>query len=163
MAADAGDASNLRTKYLDWCSARIADRFLRLPPDEIYDLAHEVSRDATGRLDRESLTLLSLLGITIDVPVEETGVAGASSRSPGDEAGGSRVSTEAAPPDERSRSRAGPAPDGAGGSYRELVTTVAERLAERMDLPSYEAWSRAYRAAPERYDAEMLGFRRDPS
>src|SRR5512141_1263623 len=29
----------LRAKYLDWCSARLADRFLRLTPDEIYELA----------------------------------------------------------------------------------------------------------------------------
>ena len=30
----------LRAKYLDWCSARIAERFLDLGPEEIYDLAH---------------------------------------------------------------------------------------------------------------------------
>lgn len=29
----------LRAKYLDWCSARVADRFLALTPDEIYQLA----------------------------------------------------------------------------------------------------------------------------
>ncbi len=29
----------LRAKYLDWCSARLADRFLRLTPDEIFELA----------------------------------------------------------------------------------------------------------------------------
>ena len=29
----------LRAKYLDWCSARVADRFLALTPDEIYELA----------------------------------------------------------------------------------------------------------------------------
>ncbi len=30
----------LRAKYLDWCSARIADHFLQLTPEEIYRLAH---------------------------------------------------------------------------------------------------------------------------
>jgi hypothetical protein len=33
----------LRAKYLDWCSARIAERFLRLTPDEIYELAQKAS------------------------------------------------------------------------------------------------------------------------
>lgn len=36
---EAGDRT-LRAKYLDWCSARIAERFLDLSPDEIYELAH---------------------------------------------------------------------------------------------------------------------------
>lgn len=34
----AGDRA-LRAKYLDWCSARIAERFLDLSPEEIYALA----------------------------------------------------------------------------------------------------------------------------
>ena len=33
----------LRAKYLDWCSARIAERFLALSPDEIYQLAERAS------------------------------------------------------------------------------------------------------------------------
>ncbi|NLG61747.1 MAG: hypothetical protein GX539_05835 [Candidatus Cloacimonetes bacterium] len=28
----------LRAKYLDWCSARVADRLFRLPPEQIYEL-----------------------------------------------------------------------------------------------------------------------------
>lgn len=39
MAVLAADEPVLRAKYLDWCSARIAERFLRLTPDEIYELA----------------------------------------------------------------------------------------------------------------------------
>lgn len=35
----------LRAKYLDWCSARIAERFLELTPEEIYELAEVASRD----------------------------------------------------------------------------------------------------------------------
>lgn len=31
--------STLRAKYLDWCSARIAERFLELDPEEIYEMA----------------------------------------------------------------------------------------------------------------------------
>lgn len=38
----------LRAKYLDWCSARLADRFLALTPDEIYQLAERASH---GRED----------------------------------------------------------------------------------------------------------------
>lgn len=38
----------LRAKYLDWCSARLADRFLALTPDEIYELAERASH---GRED----------------------------------------------------------------------------------------------------------------
>jgi hypothetical protein len=35
----------LRAKYIDWCSARVAERFLQLSPDDIYELA-ERSPDA---------------------------------------------------------------------------------------------------------------------
>jgi hypothetical protein len=35
----------LRAKYLDWCSARIAERFLELTPDEIYELAQRATRE----------------------------------------------------------------------------------------------------------------------
>jgi hypothetical protein len=33
----------LRAKYLDWCSAKVAERFLRLTPEEIYELAQRAS------------------------------------------------------------------------------------------------------------------------
>jgi len=38
----------LRAKYLDWCSARLADSFLVLAPDEIYELAERASRGNSG-------------------------------------------------------------------------------------------------------------------
>jgi hypothetical protein len=41
MSAARSDETGLRAKYLDWCSARIADRFLELSPEEIYRLAVE--------------------------------------------------------------------------------------------------------------------------
>lgn len=34
------DLAVLRSKYHDWCSARVADRFAELSPEEIYQLAH---------------------------------------------------------------------------------------------------------------------------
>lgn len=38
----------LRAKYLDWCSARLADRFLELTPEEIYDLARPEPEVGSG-------------------------------------------------------------------------------------------------------------------
>ena len=36
----------LRSKYHDWCSARVADRFAELSPEEIYRLAHASGGEA---------------------------------------------------------------------------------------------------------------------
>jgi hypothetical protein len=40
---DDPDEATLRAKYLDWCSARVAERFLDLSAEEIYALAQPVS------------------------------------------------------------------------------------------------------------------------
>lgn len=37
---DEAEERILRAKYLDWCSARVAERFLDLSAEEIYALAH---------------------------------------------------------------------------------------------------------------------------
>jgi hypothetical protein len=50
LGARGGEERIIRAKYLDWCSARIAERFLQLTPEEIYELAETASRD-----DDESL------------------------------------------------------------------------------------------------------------
>jgi hypothetical protein len=34
----------LRAKYLDWCSAQVADHFLALSPAEIFELAERAAR-----------------------------------------------------------------------------------------------------------------------
>jgi hypothetical protein len=39
----APDERELRAKYFDWCSARLADRFLALSPDEIFEVAERAS------------------------------------------------------------------------------------------------------------------------
>ena len=39
MRTEDEDLSVLRSKYHDWCSARVADRFVELSPEEIYELA----------------------------------------------------------------------------------------------------------------------------
>jgi len=41
----------MRAKYLDWCSARIAERFLKLTPDEIYELAQRSSEKSVESRD----------------------------------------------------------------------------------------------------------------
>ncbi len=110
MPAAGSDDEVLRRKYLDWCSARIADYFLQLTPEEIYRIAHE--EVASGGGDAES----------------SSGTGGSN------EAAEGRL------------------------SYRELVGRVTERLATRMQLPPYELWSAEYRAAPERFESELLGF-----
>ena len=40
--------ATLRAKYLDWCSARIAERFLSLDPEEIYRLARPGEASGAG-------------------------------------------------------------------------------------------------------------------
>ena len=40
MRAGDDEVSVLRSKYHDWCSARVADRFVELSPEQIYELAH---------------------------------------------------------------------------------------------------------------------------
>jgi hypothetical protein len=34
-----------RAKYLDWCSAQVADHFLALSPDEIFELAERATEE----------------------------------------------------------------------------------------------------------------------
>lgn len=47
----------LRAKYLDWCSARLAESFLALTPDEIYQLAELATHaDATTGEPQASLS-----------------------------------------------------------------------------------------------------------
>ena len=47
----------MRAKYLDWCSARVADSFLALTPDEIYQLAEAATQAEV--ISADPLALLS--------------------------------------------------------------------------------------------------------
>jgi hypothetical protein len=47
--ADQEDDPVLRAKYLDWCSARVAERFVKLTPEEIYALAEQASQSPGSR------------------------------------------------------------------------------------------------------------------
>lgn len=106
----------LRAKYLDWCSARVAERFLELTPEEIYELA----RPETGQRAGE-------LGPGADRPPTPSG------------------------------------PTTSQDTYTALVQRVTESLLSRVPLPTFDAWRVEYARAPERYDAEMLGFWKDAS
>lgn len=48
MAGPDNSERILRAKYLDWCSARVAERFLALTPDEIYQLAEQATDGPTA-------------------------------------------------------------------------------------------------------------------
>jgi hypothetical protein len=46
----------LRAKYLDFCSARVAEVLLGLTPDEMYVLAQDAARDQQGRANPDELS-----------------------------------------------------------------------------------------------------------
>jgi hypothetical protein len=85
----------LRAKYLDYCSAQLADLLLYLSPDEIFLVAEKAAR--------------------------ERGEASA-------------------------------------GSYMRMVQTATAWLSQRVSLPPFEAWVEEYRADPERFDGQLMGF-----
>jgi hypothetical protein len=60
MAGPENSERILRAKYLDWCSARVAERFLALTPDEIYELAEQATSGQPGAGEPEA-SLSSLL------------------------------------------------------------------------------------------------------
>lgn len=100
------EAQELRTRYSDWCSARIAEHLLALSAEEVF--------------------LLSERG------------------TPGD---------------------ATPAPDEASGSFafhsRYSRAEQSIRAAyQELGLPSFEAWAAEYARDPDRFDPDILGFRR---
>jgi hypothetical protein len=48
MSTDPAGVRVLKAKYADWCSARLADRFLKLTPEEIFELAQQAAPVQTG-------------------------------------------------------------------------------------------------------------------
>lgn len=129
MVARVADEAVLRAKYLDWCSARLADHFLQLTPGEIYELAQEAADAGEG-------------GIPGWQVAGALAVAGDGSP----RADGSGVTGREA------------AVRPAAESYRTLVERVTGELAARLSIPSFEQWLASYRDAPSHYDEELLGF-----
>lgn len=134
MVAEPADEKILRAKYLDWCSAQVADRFLRLTPDEIYQLAHRAPAGSGGVGSNRALHASEGPGADGPLP-------------------GAALSPVAV--------LSVPEPEAPGLSYRALVQRVTEALTASMALPPFEQWVAIYRAAPERFESEMLGFWED--
>jgi hypothetical protein len=125
----------LRAKYLDWCSARIAERFLALTPDEIYQLAE---RATDGQTDSVG-ALPPLSSFNFQNPAQ-----------PDWHAAINQAVTAVADSDSE-----------VAASFRSVVAKVTEVLADEMELPTFEEWSAAYSEAPEEFEPEMLGFWKD--
>ena len=152
----------LRAKYLDWCSARLAERFLDLSPEEIYALARPDAPEP-GEPEVEARPG------SRSKPGPEPGPEAAAASRP-DPGSAADSTAEAAPdpggpsmrPDESSRPGAVPQlPHPTEEGYRTLVQRVTEQLLRRTSLPTFEQWSEAYAESPERFDAELLGFWKD--
>lgn len=152
---DEAGVRTLRAKYLDWCSARIAERFLDLSPEEIYELAHAVPSGGAVQEGPGSSTS----GGSQPRPPHQASSRPSSVDSPSSPSLPSADSAFPAlegpegPPDRL------PRPDDEG--YRALVQRVTESLLEQMPLPTFEQWAEAYAEAPERFDPELLGFWKD--
>lgn len=125
----------LQAKYLDWCSARVANRFVKLTPEEIYQLAERAARDQQARGG------------------ERAGLASQREPKPGAE-GRADAAAEAAESEDRAL--------GADMSFRAIVERVTEALAAELDLPDFDEWAMAYRSDPTRFDDELLGLWREP-
>lgn len=124
------EASILRAKYLDWCSARIAERFLALTADEIYQLAetHGQSIEGSPMPPLSSFYSQNIHDADWHDAIEHAVTAVADADSEG------------------------------AASFRNLVVRVTGVLADQMELPTFEEWSAAYSEAPEEFDSDMLGF-----
>lgn len=129
MVARVADEAVLRAKYLDWCSARLADHFLQLTPGEIYELAQEAAEAGEGGIPGWQVAGALAAGAEGSLPAVASSLT------------------------ER---EAGVRP--AADSYRTLVERVTGELAARLSIPSFEQWLVSYRDAPGRYDEELLGF-----
>jgi hypothetical protein len=125
----------LRAKYLDWCSARIAERFVALSPDETYQLAERASRGQASQAGPPA-SLSSSDSHHNHPPDWQAAVEHAVTAVADD---GSEESV----------------------SFRSLIARVTEVLADDLELPTFEEWSAAYSEAPEDFDHDMLGFWRE--
>jgi len=134
MQGNPAEERVLRAKYFDWCSARVAERFLRLSPDQIYELAQQEKREPA-----EQRTAVGSAG--------GVGIRGANG---GDGATSARAGgwTPRAPMAE-------------GASYWMMVSRVSEVLARDLALPSFEDWRVAYLHTPDQFDTELLGLWRE--
>jgi hypothetical protein len=132
MAGTQSEDAILRAKYLDWTSARIAERFLSLTPDEIYQLAERATHGPAD-LASPQASLSTFSSPTTAAPDWLAAI---------DHAVMAVVDDGTDDP----------------VSFRTIVARVTEVLADDMDLPTFEEWSAAYSEAPAEFDRDMLGF-----
>jgi hypothetical protein len=166
----------LEAKYLDWCSARLADRFLRLTPDEIYDLAQEGSPEGAVPPGELASLVAAMHRAWSDASAAAGTAAGGQPAAQPGGAGQGRAGGGAATAGGNAAAAgddaAWPAPAPAAAAeapgrhtalaaYRAVVARVAVALAARVGLPAFEEWAAAYREDPERFDPELVGFWRD--
>jgi hypothetical protein len=83
---------SLWIRYVDWCSAQVAKRFISLSPDEVWTQAAE----------------------------------------------------HATQPDQ--------------SSILQLARALTMQIYEELELPTFESWLVSYKAEPERFDRDILGF-----
>ncbi len=145
MAIKPADERILRAKYLDWCSARVADRFLELTPDQIYELAHRPIRRGASH---------GAATATVESP--DGGSAEASHRSGVAAAPSSYADAEGAVAGGVSEGEAEVAD--APLDYASLVARATEALAAQMELPTFSVWLARYEREPEQYEKELLGL-----
>ena len=130
MTAEELPESEMRFKYFDWCSAQVADRFLRLSPEEIFRLAERGGHEGVGPSE-----------------LHDTAAAGANSPA------AFALWRQLVP----GRGMDGAA--GGTANYQGIVSQLTELLAADLSLPSFDDWVLAYREDPEAFERELLGFR----
>ncbi len=136
MAGSENQERVLRAKYLDWCSARVAERFLALTPDEIYQLAEESTH---GQAAPGSVVSASSFSSQFNEADWRAAIDNAVTAVAAETA---HASDERAP-------------------FLALVARVTVALADSLELPSFEEWSAAYQEAPGEFDPELIGFWRE--
>ncbi|MFO7894110.1 MAG: hypothetical protein R6U63_10260 [Longimicrobiales bacterium] len=177
--------STLRAKYLDWCSARLAERFLDLSPEEIYALARPAEPDRAepdrvepagpGEADGASESpeadrpFAEPTRSGTPAPASELPMTGDASPADASTADDSRSETSPADASSADAPSPGEGPSSApprlprptDEGYRTLVQRVTEALLRRTSLPTFEQWAEAYAEDPDRFEAELLGFWKD--
>jgi hypothetical protein len=131
MHADRFSESQLRIKYLDWCSAQVADRFLRLSPEEVFILAERATH-------------------------AESAASGSTSSAVGEFSPAAFALWKQLAPDAYADGGDG---GSSGASYLGAVAQITELLAAQLGLPAFEDWVLAYREDPEPFERELVGFR----
>lgn len=58
MTEEHADEDVLRIRYFDWCSAKVAERFLSLPEEEVWELAQRARASTASQSESEQPSAL---------------------------------------------------------------------------------------------------------